>query len=163
MVITICYLIMPQGWGLLKLYSLISLQAKFSVLRQHLRNINMIFNRSELHLLFESLPSFWIKPLKQGSPSRFDKAPQIGNVTLIQGTIFRFRSSLPIEGDFSKQNQNCISVSGLICCVDSVHCVYSDRIHSQITFHLIIFNSIILPVGKVTRETHWWITAQKLP
>ena len=120
--------------------------------------------RSELHLLFEPLPSFWIKPLKQGSPSRFDKAPQIGNVTLIQGTLFRFRSSLPIEGDFSKRDQNCISVSGLICHVDSVHCVCGDRIHFQITFHLIIFNnSIILPVGKVTGETHWWITAQKLP
>ena len=97
------------------------------------------------------------------SPSRFDKAPQIGNVTLIQGTIFRFRLSLPIEGDFSKRDQNCISVSGLICLVDSIQCVRSDRIHFQITFHLIIFNnSIILPVGQVTGETHWWITAQKL-
>ena len=120
--------------------------------------------RSEIHLLFEPLPSFWIKLIKQGSLSRFDKAPQIGNVTLIQGTIFRFRSSLPIEGDLSKRDQNCISTSGLICRVDSVHCVCRDRIHFQKTFHLIISNnSIILPVGKITRETHWWITAQKLP
>ena len=98
-------------------------------------------SRSELHLLFEPLPSFWIKPLEQESPSRFDKAPQIGNVTLIQGTTPRFRSSLPIEGDFSKRDQNRISVSGLICRVDSVHRVCSDRIYFQITFQLIIFNN----------------------
>ena len=122
---------------------------------QRERNIRHVVIRSELHLLFEPLPSIWIKPLEQESPSRFDKAPQIGNVTLIQGTIFRFRSSLPIEGDFSKRVQNRISVSVPICRVDSVHCVCSDRIHFQITGHRWCDSPIILPVGKVTRETHW--------